>query len=332
MHKNIAIMDANSSIGREILTVLAERDFPLERVTALVEEHNRGKLLSYGLEQEINSKVITDYKLKQDSIVCLTAETANPPAYIQQMQAQGGTIIDDTTYALNHLDNTTLVVPTVNAQAISGAKSIIANPDSTAIMLLKALQPLHAQAQIKRIVASTYQSVSGAGKAAMDELYSHTKKIFEGEKPESEHFKKTIVFNVLPQTDTFMDDGNSAQENDITKALQQVLDPQLQSSVTCVYVPTFVGCAISVNLELQQELTPAMAQEILSDIDGLLVMDRPAEDIYATPVDCKCDDNVYISRIRQDTSIPHGLNLWIVADNLRIEASNMVDIAMSLAK
>lgn len=333
MSKSIVILGADNSLGKELLTTLAEQHFPAEQVTALVAEEQRGRILSYGLQAEIKAQVITDYELPTGAILVLTPGITNPADHIAKAQQRGCWVIDDTTYAASNLSQVPAIIPNLNFNSLQLQQpQVITNPNAISIQLLKVLAPLTAQTKVTRAVISTYQSVSSAGKEAMDELYGSTKKIFEGDRAETTYFSKPIAFNVLPQTDTLLPDGNSAEEIDIVREIKEITHDQTQATVTCVYVPTFVGTSLAVNLTLEQSLSPEMIQELLGETEHLLVMDRPTENLYATPLDCKCDDNIYISRIRQDPSNAQGINLWITADNMRLEAGNIADILTALLK
>jgi aspartate-semialdehyde dehydrogenase len=228
-----------------------------------------------------------------------------------------------------------LVVPEVNRDALAGfrERNIIANPNCSTIQMVMALKPLHDLALVRRVVVATYQSVSGAGREAMDELFEQTKGIYETRTPESKHFPKQIAFNVIPQIDVFLEDGAAKEEWKMAVETKKILDPAIEVAATCVRVPVFVGHALAANVEFEHEISPEAAREALYDFDGVLLIDDPAAGEYVTPVECVGEYGVFVSRVRRDPTVPHGLSLWIVADNLRKGAAlNAVQIAEALVE
>ena len=246
--------------------------------------------------------------------------------------AQGCVVIDNSS-AFRMDPDVPLVVPEVNADALAGykKKNIIANPNCSTAQMVVALKPIHDRAKIRRVVVSTYQSTSGAGKAAMDELFNQTKAIYVNQAPEPEQFTKQIAFNVIPHIDVFLEDGTTKEEWKMVVETKKIMDPKIRVTATCVRVPTFVGHAESINLELEEPLSADECRELLREAPGCMVVDRPEDDQYITPVDCVGDYATFISRIREDSTIDNGLNLWVVSDNLRKGAAlNTIQIAETL--
>ena len=334
MLKKVAVVGATGNVGREILSILAERKFPVEEVVALASENSKGKEVSYGFDKRLIVKNLQNYDFKGTDIALFSAGAGISEVYGKKAADAGCIVIDNSSFWRMNKD-IPLVVPEVNPEAIADYKktNIIANPNCSTIQMVVALKPLHDYAKIKRVVVSTYQSVSGAGKEAMDELFEHTKKIYENEFEKPVKFKKTICFNVIPQIDIPMEDGSYKEEWKMVKETQKILDKNIQVSATCVRVPVFACHSESVNIEFENPITPDKARELLSDADGVLVEDRPENYIYAVPRDCAGQDEVYVSRIRKDESVKNGLNIWIVSDNIRKGAAlNAVQIAEILVK
>lgn len=334
MSYKVAVVGATGNVGREILSILAERRFPVSEVVALASERSKGKEVSFGETEILHTQVLDDYDFTGTDIALFSPGSAISKIHAPRAAAAGCVVIDNTSYFRMEND-IPLVVPEVNADAIAGykARHIIANPNCSTIQMLVALKPLHDLARIKRIVVSTYQSVSGGGKAAMDELYNQTKGIYENRKVAPENFTRQIAFNVIPRIDVFAEGGSTKEELKMVNETKKILDPSIKVSATCVRVPVFVGHAESVNVEFERPITAVEARQVLRKARGVTVIDDVEKDRYVTPVECVREDDVYVSRIRTDSTVENGLNLWIVADNLRKGAAlNAVQIAEELQK
>ena len=332
MGYRVAVAGATGNVGRELLKVLAERQFPADEVIALASRTSVGREVSFG--DDITLKV---QELAKFDFAGVDIGLFSPGSAVSRREApraaEAGCVVIDNTSQFRMDEDVPLVVPEVNADSIAGyrQRNIIANPNCSTIQLLVALKPLHDLARIKRIVVATYQSTSGAGKAAMDELFDHTRAIYMNERKDPEHFTKTIAFNVIPQIDVFMPDGSTKEETKIARETNKILDPDILVSATCVRVPTFVGHAEAVNVEFHEPLSEDEARNALSHAPGVTVVDRRMEGGYLTPVECVGEDATFVSRIRQDPTVEHGLNLWVVSDNLRKGAAlNAVQIAEEL--
>ncbi len=331
--RKIAVAGATGNVGREILNILAERKFPADEVVALASANSLGKKVSYG-DKELTVQVLDDYDFTGTSIGLFSPGGKVSAIHAPRAAAQGCVVVDNTSHFRMEKD-IPLVVPEVNPEAIADYKKrgIIANPNCSTIQMLVALKPLHDVAKIKRIVVSTYQAVSGAGKEAMDELYDSTKKIYANQFLEPKKFSKRIAFNVIPQIDVFMDDGVTKEEWKMKVETQKILDPNIKVEATCVRVPVFNCHSEAVNVEFEKPISAAQARKILDDADGVVVIDRPQEMKFVTPVEISTQDPVFVSRIREDKSVAHGLSLWVVSDNLRKGAAlNAVQIAELLVK
>lgn len=332
MSYKIAVVGATGNVGREILKTLAERNFPAKEVVALASSRSVGREVSFGDEKILKIQDLATYDFK-DTDIALFSPGGKVSAQYAPIAAKAGCIVIDNTSHFRMDEDVPLVVPEVNPGALTGShkRNIIANPNCSTIQMVVALKPLHDVAKIKRVVVSTYQSVSGAGKSAMDELYEHTKKLYVHEHADPVNFTKRISFNVIPHIDSFMDDGSTKEEWKMVQETKKILDPAISVSATCVRVPVFVGHGESVNIEFEKPLTVDQAREILMDSDGISVVDRHEDGGYATPVETAGEDAVFISRLRKDPSVENGLNMWIVADNLRKGAAlNAVQIAEEL--
>lgn len=332
MSYKIAVVGATGNVGREILQTLYERNFPAREVVALASSRSIGKEVSFGDTKILKVQALEHYDFRDTEIALFSPGSSVSKEYAPKAAAAGCVVIDNTSYFRMDKD-IPLIVPEVNPDAIGDfrKRNIIANPNCSTIQMVTALKPLHEAATIKRIVVSTYQSVSGAGKEAMDELYDQTKKIYVNQRDEPRKFTKRIAFNVIPHIDSFMPDGNTKEEWKMVEETKKILDPNIKVSATCVRVPVFVGHAESVNVEFEKPITAAQAREILSDAEGVAVIDVAEDGGYSTPADVAGEDAVFVSRIREDASQPNTLNLWIVADNLRKGAAlNAVQIAEQL--
>ena len=331
--RKIAVAGATGNVGREILNILAERKFPADEVVALASPRSVGQKVSYG-NKELTVQALDSFDFTGTKIGLFSPGGSISAIHAPRAAAQGCVVIDNTSHF--RMDpNVPLVVPEVNPEAISGYKKsgIIANPNCSTIQMVVALKPLHDLAKIKRIVVATYQAVSGAGKDAMDELYNSTKQIYANQMPTPSKFSKRIAFNVIPQIDSFMPDGVTKEEWKMKVETKKILDASIEVEATCVRVPVFNCHSEAVNVEFENPISVAQARAVLEKADGVLVLDRPEEMVFATPVESSTHDAVFVSRIRKDTSIKNGLSLWVVGDNLKKGAAlNAVQIAEILVK
>ena len=331
--RKIAVVGATGNVGREILNILAERNFPADEVVALASANSLGKKVSYG-DEVLDVKILDDYDFTGTKIALFSPGGKVSAIHAPRAAAQGCVVIDNTSHFRMEKD-IPLVVPEVNPQAIADYKKrrIIANPNCSTIQMVVALKPLHDLAKIKRVVVATYQAVSGAGKEAMDELYDSTKKIYANTSSEPKKFSKRIAFNVIPQIDIFMEDGVTKEEWKMKVETQKILDPKIQIEATCVRVPVFNCHSEAVNIEFENPISVKEARKALEKSDGIILLDRPQEMIFATPIEVSTQDAVFVSRIRKDESVKNGLSLWVVSDNLRKGAAlNAVQIAEILVK
>jgi len=322
------VAGATGNVGREMLNILAERRFPVSEVVALASSRSIGKEVSFG-DRILKCKALENYDFSTTDICLMSAGGAVSKEWSPKIGAQGCVVIDNSsTWRMD--PDVPLVVPEVNADAAKGygKKNIIANPNCSTAQLVVALKPLHDKARIKRVVVSTYQSVSGAGKAAMDELFSQTRAVFTTGPIEAVKFPKRIAFNVIPQIDVFLDDGFTKEEWKMVVETKKILDPKIKLTATCVRVPVFISHSEAVNIEFEQPITADEARDILSSAPGCLVIDRREPGGYITPHEAAGEDATYISRIREDPTVEYGLALWCVSDNLRKGAAlNAVQIA-----
>ena len=335
MGHKIAVIGATGRVGYEVLKVLAEfqdrEGITIDSLDALASKKSAGKKVSFG-DKELTVLCLDDYYFTKADVAIFCANSHISEKYAPIATKAGCIVIDNTSH-FRMKEGVPLIIPEVNKEKIKEYKNhnIISNPNCTTIQMLLALHPLHKHAGIKRIVASTYQSTSGAGKAAMDELYNQTKKIFMNENPKPEIFPKQIAFNCIPQIGEFMEDGSTKEEWKIQEETKKILDEDqdIKVTATCVRVPVLIGHAIAVNVEFHNEMTEDQAREILNEAEnnGVLISDRREDGGYTTPIDVVQEDAVYISRIRKDNTVDYGLNMWIVADNLRKGAAlNIVQI------
>jgi len=334
MSYKIAVVGATGKVGREILKILAERKFPAREIVALASRGSVGKKVSFGELQTIVVQALEDYDFSGTDIALFSPGSAVSKVHAPRAAAAGCVVIDNTSYFRMEQD-IPLVVPEVNAHTLGGyrKRNIIANPNCSTMQMVVALKPLHDAATIKRIVVSTYQSVSGAGKAGMDELFDQTKSLYMNDNKEPAKFTKRIAFNVIPHIDVFMDDGSTKEEWKMVNETKKILDPKIEVVATCVRVPVFVGHSEAVNVEFERPLSVDKARELLSDFEGVVLWDDRKDGGYCTPIDCAGEDGVYVSRLRNDPTVKHGLSMWIVSDNLRKGAAlNAVQIAEELIK
>jgi aspartate-semialdehyde dehydrogenase len=332
MSYKIAVVGATGNVGREMLQTLSERNFPVKEVVALASRRSVGKEVSFGDTKTLKVQALEDYDFKDTDIALFSPGASVSKEHAPRAAASGCVVIDNTSFFRMDPD-IPLIVPEVNSAALKDfrKRNIIANPNCSTIQMVVALKPLHDAAKIKRVVVSTYQSVSGAGKEGMDELYEQTKKLYVHDHLEPSKFTKRIAFNVIPHIDVFMDDGSTKEEWKMVNETKKILDPAIAVSATCVRVPVFVGHSESVNIEFEKPLSVDQAREILEEAPGVVVEDRRENGGYATPVETAGEDGVFISRLRVDSTVKNGLAMWIVSDNLRKGAAlNAVQIAEEL--
>ena len=332
----VAVVGATGNVGRELLNIMSERNFPADEVVALASSRSLGREMSYGEDKILKCQDLANYDFKGTDIVLSSPGATVSAEYSPKAAAAGAVVIDNTSHFRTDPD-VPLVIPEVNPDAIADytKKGIIANPNCSTIQMLVALKPLHDMATITRINVSTYQSVSGGGKEAMDELFSQTRGIFVNDPIEKTKtlFTKQIAFNVIPHIDTFMDDGSTKEEWKMMVETKKILDPKIKVNATCVRVPVFVGHAEAINIEFANPIDEKDAREALQKAPGVVVVDHRVDEGYVTPVECTGEDAVYVSRIRQDSTTDNALNIWVVADNLRKGAAlNTVQIAEVLAE
>src|SRR6516225_9415574 len=328
MGYKVAVVGATGNVGREMLNILDERKFPADEVVALASRRSVGVEVSYG-DRTLKVKALEHYDFSDIDICLMSAGGAVSKEWSPRIGAAGAVVIDNSS-AWRMDPDVPLIVPEVNADATKGfaKKNIIANPNCSSAQLVVALKPLHDKATIRRVVVSTYQSVSGAGKDAMDELFSQTKAVFVSDPVEPKKFPKRIAFNVIPQIDVFMDGGSTKEEWKMVAETKKLLNPKIKLTATCVRAPVFIGHSEAVNIEFEKPISADEARDILAHAPGCLVIDRRESGGYITPHEAAGEDATYISRIRDDPTIDNGLNLWVVSDNLRKGAAlNAVQIA-----
>ncbi len=328
MGYKVAVAGATGNVGREMLGVLAERGFPADEVVALASRRSQGTEVSYG-DHTLKVKALDTYDFSDTDICLMSAGGSVSKEWSPKIGAQGCVVIDNSS-AWRTDPDVPLIVPEVNADAITGfsKKNIIANPNCSTAQLVVALKPLHDRAHIRRVVVSTYQSVSGAGKEAMDELFTQTRAIFVSDPVEAKKFPKRIAFNVIPHIDVFMDDGFTKEEWKMVAETKKILDPKIKLVATCVRVPVFISHSEAVTIEFDNPITADEARDILREAPGCLVVDKREPGGYVTPHEAAGEDATYISRIREDPTVDNGLVMWVVSDNLRKGAAlNAVQIA-----
>jgi aspartate-semialdehyde dehydrogenase len=333
MGYKVAVVGATGVVGHEMLNILAERDFPADEVTALASRRSQGVEVSYG-DATLKVKALESYDFSDTDICLMSAGGTVSKEWSPKIAAAGAVVIDNSS-AWRYDADVPLVVPEVNPDAVAGfrRKGIIANPNCSTAQLVVALKPLHDRATIKRVVVATYQSVSGAGKAAMAELDRQTKAIYSLQDVETKAFPKRMAFNLIPQIAEFMEDGYTKEEWKMVAETKKILDPKIKLVATCVRVPVFIGHSEAVNIEFEQPLSADEAREILRKAPGCLVIDRREPGGYATPFESAGEDATYISRVREDPTVENGLVLWCVSDNLRKGAAlNAIQIAEVLVE
>jgi aspartate-semialdehyde dehydrogenase len=336
MGYRVAVVGATGNVGREVLNILAERKFPADEVIALASSRSIGREISYG-DKILKAKNLDDFDFKGVDFAIMSAGGAISKDWAPRIAASGCIVIDNSSYWRYHSD-VPLIVPEVNGHVLDRwladpkRGNIIANPNCSTAQLVVALKPLHDAAKIKRVVVSTYQSVSGAGKEGVDELWNQTKGIFVNDSPgQGNKFPKQIAFNVIPQIDVFMEDGYTKEEWKVLAETKKILDPKIKVTCTAVRVPVFVGHSEAVNIEFENPISADEARDILRDAPGISVLDKREPGGYATPVECVGEYDTFVSRIREDNTVENGLAIWVVSDNLRKGAAlNTIQIAEEL--
>jgi aspartate-semialdehyde dehydrogenase len=328
MGYRLAIVGATGNVGREILNILDERGFPADEVVALASRRSQGTEVAYG-DKTLKTQFLDTFDFSKSDICLMSAGGEVSKKWSPKIAAAGCVVIDNSS-AFRYDPDVPLIVPEVNADAVAmfSRKNIIANPNCSTAQLVVALKPLHDHAKIKRIVVSTYQSVSGAGKEGMDELFKQSRAVFVADAVEVSKFTKRIAFNVIPHIDVFMEDGSTKEEWKVMAETKKILDPKIKVTCTAVRVPVFIGHSEAVNIEFENPITADEARAILREAPGCLVVDKHEDGGYTTPYESAGEDATFISRIREDQTLENGLNIWVVADNLRKGAAlNAVQIA-----
>ncbi len=329
MGYRVAVVGATGNVGREMLNILAERQFPADEVVALASRKSLGTEVTFG-DKTLTTKDLDTFDFAGWDIALFAIGSSATKVYAPKA-AKSGCIVIDNSSLYRYDPEVPLIVPEVNPEAIEGfrKKMIIANPNCSTAQMVVALKPLHDRATIKRVVVSTYQSVSGAGKGGMDELWDQTKGMYvPGQEKDADKFTKQIAFNVIPHIDVFMDDGSTKEEWKMVAETKKIVDPSIKVTATCVRVPVFVGHSEAVNIEFEDFLDEDEARDILRQSPGIMVVDKREDGGYITPVESVGDFATYVSRIRQDSTVENGINLWCVSDNLRKGAAlNAVQIA-----
>ncbi len=335
MGYRIVVAGATGNVGREMLNILAEREFPADEVAAVASSRSAGDQIEFGeTGKMLKVQNIEHFDWSGWDMALFAIGSDATAIYAPKAAAAGCVVIDNS--SLYRMDpDVPLIVPEVNPDAIDGytRKNIIANPNCSTAQMVVALKPLHDAAKILRVVVSTYQSVSGAGKEGMDELFEQSRNIFVGDQAEAKKFTKQIAFNVIPHIDKFLDDGSTKEEWKMVVETKKILDPKVKVTATCVRVPVFVGHSESINIEFENELSAEDAQNILREAPGVMLVDKREDGGYVTPIECVGDYATFISRVRDDSTVDNGINLWCVSDNLRKGAAlNAVQIAELLGR
>ncbi len=340
MGYKVVVVGATGNVGREMLNILAERQFPLAEIAAVASPRSTGDIIDFGEDgRTLKVHNIEHFDFTGWDIALFAAGSGPAKIYAPKAAAQGCVVIDNSSlFRMDH--DVPLIVPEVNPDAIDGysKRNIIANPNCSTAQMVVALKPLHDAAIIKRVVVSTYQSVSGAGKEGMDELFTQTRAIFVGDEPEQKKFTKRIAFNVIPHIDSFLGpdsgmDGYTKEEWKMTAETRKILDPEIEVTATCVRVPVFVGHSEAINVEFEMPLSVAKAQSLLREAPGIMLIDKREDGGYVTPIECVGDYATFVSRVRKDPTVENGLALWCVSDNLRKGAAlNAVQIAELLGR
>jgi aspartate-semialdehyde dehydrogenase len=332
MGYRVAVVGATGNVGREMMNVLSEREFPADEVFAIASRRSMGTQVSFG-DRVLKCQDLEQFDFSKVDICLMSAGSAVAKDWALKIAAKGCCVIDNSSYWRNDID-VPLVVPEVNADAVRGwtKKGIIANPNCSTAQMVVVLKPLHDAAKIKRVVVATYQSVSGAGKEAMDELWNQTKgKYVPGQEVAAKLFTKEIAFNCIPQIDSFMEDGTTKEEWKMSVETKKILDPKIKVSATCVRVPVFVGHSEAINIEFERPMSAEEARSILREAPGVMVVDKREPGGYITPIEAAGEYATYVSRIRADTTVENGLSLWCVSDNLlKGAALNAIQIAETM--
>ena len=335
MGYRVAVIGATGNVGREMLACLAEREFPADEIAAVASSRSQGLEVELGDSGKmLKCRNIEHFDFAGWDIALFAAGSAVAEIYGPKAARAGCTVIDNSSFFRMDPD-VPLIVPEVNPEAIDGyaRRNIIANPNCSTAQMVVALKPLHDAATIKRVVVATYQSVSGAGKAGMDELFEQSRDIFVGDQPDAKKFTKQIAFNVIPHIDDFLDDGSTKEEWKMVVETKKILGPKIKISATCVRVPVFVGHSEAINIEFENEISAQEAQAILREAPGVMLVDKREDGGYVTPIECIGDGATFISRVREDSTVENGLSLWCVSDNLRKGAAlNAVQIAELLGR
>jgi aspartate-semialdehyde dehydrogenase len=335
MGYRVVITGATGNVGREMVNILAEREFPADEIAVLASSRSQGDQIEYGdTGRMLTVKNIEHFDPTGWDMALFAIGSEATKVYGPKFAAAGCTVIDNS--SLYRMDpDVPLIVPEVNPEAIDGyrARNIIANPNCSTAQMVVALKPLHDAAKIKRVVVATYQSVSGAGKEGMDELFEQSRNIFVGDPAEPKKFTKQIAFNVIPHIDTFLDDGSTKEEWKMVVETKKIMGPKIKVTATCVRVPVFVGHSEAINIEFEDEISAEQAQRILREAPGVMLVDKREDGGYVTPIECVGDFATFISRVREDSTVENGLSLWCVSDNLRKGAAlNAVQIAELLGR
>ncbi len=329
---NLAVVGATGNVGREIISILEQRKFPIDNLYFLASSKSKGKKINF-CNEELIVEDLTEFDFSKVQIGFFSPGSTVSAKYVPRAAAAGCIVIDNTSYFRMKKD-VPLIVPEVNGHILQNffdddnRSNIISNPNCSTIQMVIVLKPIHDVAIINRVVVSTYQSVSGAGKEAMDELFEQTKNIYSNKNIERKKFTKQIAFNAIPHIGSFLDNGNTEEEQKMINETKKILDTNINVSATCVRIPVFISHAESINIELDSPLSEVKVKEILNNFEGISVVDRHRDEGYVTPVEVAGEDKVYVSRIRYDDTIDNGLNMWVVSDNLRKGAAlNAVQIA-----
>ena len=334
MGYRVVVVGATGNVGREMLNILAERQFPVDEIAALASRKSLGTEVSFG-DRTLKTRDLDAFDFTGWDMALFAVGSEATRQYAPKA-AEAGCVVIDNSSLYRYEPDVPLIVPEVNPQAVHdyARRNIIANPNCSTAQMVVALKPLHDRARIKRVVVSTYQSVSGAGKEAIDELWDQTKGMYvPGQEVAPKKFTKQIAFNVIPHIDVFLDDGSTREEWKMVAETKKIVDPAIKVTATCVRVPVFVGHSEAINIEFEDFLDEDEAREILRQAPGILVVDKREDGGYVTPVECVGDYATFISRIRQDSTVENGLNLWCVSDNLRKGAAlNAVQIAELLGR
>ena len=335
MGYRVVVVGATGNVGREMLNILAEREFPCDEIAAVASSRSQGSVIDFGESgKTLKVQNIENFDFTGWDIALFAAGSGPTAIHAPRAAASGCVVIDNS--SLYRMDpDVPLIVPEVNPDAIDGyaKRNIIANPNCSTAQMVVALKPLHDAAKIKRVVVATYQSVSGAGKEGMDELFEQSRAVFVGDPLEARKFTKQIAFNVIPHIDVFLDDGSTKEEWKMVAETKKILDPKIKITATCVRVPVFVGHSEAINIEFEEELSAEEAQNILREAPGIMLIDKREDGGYVTPVECVGDYATFVSRVREDPTVDSGLSLWCVSDNLRKGAAlNAVQIAELLGR